>query len=95
MTQQTQPTCFTRLAIRVASIHLLEDGGASSGIHLGKPAGLRNIWFFIPNEWLSNDFEDLVVNNRSSNVDSISNSESFRNIPESFPGDLECLEEVT
>ena len=40
-------------------------------------------WFFVPNEWFLKNFEDLVVNNRSSNVDSISNSESFRNIPES------------
>lgn len=86
MTQQTQPTCFTRLAIRIASIHLLEDGGASSGIHLGTPAGLGKKRSFVPNEWLFQDFEDLVVNNRSSNVDSVSDSEYFRNILESSPG---------
>lgn len=96
MTQQTQPTCFTRLAIRIASIHLLEDGGASSGIHLGTPAGLGKKRSFVPNEWLFQDFEDLVVNNRSSNVDSVSDSEYFRNILEKvLPGGGNTSQETT
>jgi|TARA_B100002052_G_scaffold298281_1_gene331300 hypothetical protein len=39
---------------------------------LWKAGWAEDIEFFIPNEWLFQNFEDLVVNNRSLDVDSIS-----------------------